>query len=670
MPARPLTDEQKRQIAASTFMLTNPTVAASYKADPRVQLANALMTQGGNTDPVASGGWGIAEGLSRIGSGVAGGLFAKKERERYSAQNERLAGAEQAAMAAQLANAAEEQAAAVPQPTNPLASVAEALSGLPGGQPTPGNVSPSGGAPSPGAAPQMAPQASQMAPARVQQAAPPPNPTQAPAFGGRGAQSASFDPATLYRQAIVPIEGGTDANGRFLTSPKGAVGPGQVMPATAPEAAKLAGVPFNDFLYRNNAEYNNALGEAYFTAKLDEFNGDPIKAAAAYNAGAGRVRRAVRASQRSGQDWTTHLPAETQKYVENFSMRLNVPMDSGLPVDIEGFKETVPALPENETLPEAPAFGDRVRSRRLQIANAILGADNDLTATERATILAPYTTPEAFDEDTRAQMQRDENISQRDNIGYQQNLAASQARNTNVQEARIKASQDAAAYNRNLVLEQIRSQGRLGLEAVKGQSRVDAAAAKPQPDYWRKFYASAGGQSLRTDFQKGVDTARSQTTAARRARVLADRMNTGGLSYAGLAADARAKYDADVAELRSIANKITLDIMGGKLGAAISDADRNFVASTVELKPGTPPSLLRREALKYQALGARSQQYNEEMLSAFDSGDEQRFRNFSDLWSQYSQRVPVFDENGNVSPKSAITFRQWLEARERARTAQ
>ena len=103
-----------------------------------------------------------------------------------------------------------------------------------------------------------------------------------------------------------------DRNGRPLTSPKGAIGIAQIMPGTAPEAAKLAGLPYDKTRLRTDKAYNLALGEAYFTKQLQDF-GDPRLAAAAYNAGPGAVRRAL---AKGGPDgWINHVPRETQNYV-------------------------------------------------------------------------------------------------------------------------------------------------------------------------------------------------------------------------------------------------------------------------------------------------------------------------------------------------------------------
>lgn len=98
-----------------------------------------------------------------------------------------------------------------------------------------------------------------------------------------------------------------------IVSPKGAVGIAQVMPATAPEAAKLAGLEWNEERFRKDPEYNKALGAAYLNKQLDTFGGDFEKAWAAYNAGAGAVQKAIKES--NGCHWLSALPEETQAYV-------------------------------------------------------------------------------------------------------------------------------------------------------------------------------------------------------------------------------------------------------------------------------------------------------------------------------------------------------------------
>lgn len=105
-----------------------------------------------------------------------------------------------------------------------------------------------------------------------------------------------------------------DRNGRTITSPAGALGISQVMPSTGPEAARLAGLPWDLNRLRTDPEYNHALGRAYYDAQLARF-GDSILAAAAYNGGPGRVASALRQAQATGRPWTNFLKPETQNYV-------------------------------------------------------------------------------------------------------------------------------------------------------------------------------------------------------------------------------------------------------------------------------------------------------------------------------------------------------------------
>ncbi len=106
-----------------------------------------------------------------------------------------------------------------------------------------------------------------------------------------------------------------DENGNPLTSPKGAIGIAQIMPTTGPEAAKLAGLPWDEQKFKYDANYNAALGKAYFDHQTNVFGGDPEKGAAAYNAGPGRLREAMAMAAAHGGSYKDYLPAETQRYL-------------------------------------------------------------------------------------------------------------------------------------------------------------------------------------------------------------------------------------------------------------------------------------------------------------------------------------------------------------------
>jgi hypothetical protein len=100
-------------------------------------------------------------------------------------------------------------------------------------------------------------------------------------------------------------------DGQPLASSAGAIGVAQVMPGTAPIAAEMAGLPYDEQAYRTDPVYNKMLGMAYMSNMLQRYDGNVALALAAYNAGPGRVDEALS----RGDNWFAHLPAETRNYV-------------------------------------------------------------------------------------------------------------------------------------------------------------------------------------------------------------------------------------------------------------------------------------------------------------------------------------------------------------------
>lgn len=136
---------------------------------------------------------------------------------------------------------------------------------------------------------------------------------------------ALFD-RNIFGKQLVQESGKRQFNrdGSVVRSPKGALGIAQVMPTTGPEAARLAGLPWDANKLASDPDYNLKLGEAYKTEMLRIFGGDERKATAAYNAGPGDpnkggrgVRGAIRRATAAGRpnDWEAFLPRETQDYV-------------------------------------------------------------------------------------------------------------------------------------------------------------------------------------------------------------------------------------------------------------------------------------------------------------------------------------------------------------------
>ncbi|WP_316678004.1 transglycosylase SLT domain-containing protein [uncultured Tolumonas sp.] len=116
----------------------------------------------------------------------------------------------------------------------------------------------------------------------------------------------------------------------------GASGLMQLMPATAALTAKKLGETPPSPSSLTNADTNIRLGSAYIKGLLDQYDGNRVLAAAAYNAGPGRVRKWRNQSNGQPVDlWVENIPyKETRNYVQNvmvfnaiYQERLNQPVD-------------------------------------------------------------------------------------------------------------------------------------------------------------------------------------------------------------------------------------------------------------------------------------------------------------------------------------------------------
>lgn len=111
-------------------------------------------------------------------------------------------------------------------------------------------------------------------------------------------QANNLPPGVLDR--IWDMESNRGANAGYSWA--GALGPFQFMSATA---QRYGITDRRDF-------YQEGRGAASYLSDLHDMFGDWREAVAAYNAGEGRVSEAVR---QYGNDWLSHLPRETQNYV-------------------------------------------------------------------------------------------------------------------------------------------------------------------------------------------------------------------------------------------------------------------------------------------------------------------------------------------------------------------
>lgn len=112
---------------------------------------------------------------------------------------------------------------------------------------------------------------------------------------------------------ILDLEGGGSlANPK--TSPKGAMGPQQVMP----ETARKPGFGIRPWDGKSQADLAR-VGREYSAALMDRYDGDVAKVLAAYNGGFGRVDAAVK---KAGGNWLSLMPKESRRYVANGMKKL------------------------------------------------------------------------------------------------------------------------------------------------------------------------------------------------------------------------------------------------------------------------------------------------------------------------------------------------------------
>lgn len=172
-----------------------------------------------------------------------------------------------------------------------------------------------------------------------------------PAAGGTNLTVDSVWPAQMNQESG---NRQTDKNGVPVTSPKGAIGVAQVMPATGPIAAQYAGLPWDPVKYKTDKAYNEAIGKAYMTAQVTAF-GSVQLGLAAYNAGPGAVQKWIarfgdpRKGEISIEQFVEKIPyGETKEYVERIMARSGAAAARQAPSG--GVPAAVAALPPNATL--------------------------------------------------------------------------------------------------------------------------------------------------------------------------------------------------------------------------------------------------------------------------------------------------------------------------------
>lgn len=155
-------------------------------------------------------------------------------------------------------------------------------------------------------------------------------------------------------------------DGRPLTSSAGAVGISQMLPSTGPDAAKMAGLPWDANKFNNDAQYNSTLGHAYLDHLKRLYNGDMTKALTAYHSGEGTVNAAIAQANQAGNpdSWLSLLGPAGQAYAKTVAAheKANVPRGSA-PDDREALAHAQIDMLVNPIYANGSSAGQPVRTR-------------------------------------------------------------------------------------------------------------------------------------------------------------------------------------------------------------------------------------------------------------------------------------------------------------------
>jgi len=620
-----------------------PGVREAYKADPRTGLAADMLARGSSGAPVAEGGWAWAEGLSRLGNAIAGGITTRQQKKKYEALSKQGSDTFETAYAKMMAaqqppNAAGTVAAQGVQPNvapastldDPNLTTARALSMQnPPGQVGATNVNPTQPpvvnrgqlVPSPRQSSSVptATGSSVKAPRVLQPGQSARAENIAVEDGGTQVAAApAADLASVYRTGILGAgENSPSRNGRFQVSPKGAFGPAQLMPGTDRAMAAKVGPQRAG---ESADDYNIRKGQQYYNDMVARYNGDTVKAAAAYNARPGRVDRWQRLAAANGGDWKDYIHIkETKDYVNRFT---NATGGGNVAAGGAGGEQQDWAVPEMAAEPEAPTrpeIPQSAPSKRRLLAEALMGSGN-------ADLMFPLMQDylgKGMEEEADLNKQREENVAQMLTTEYQTDRQTFNQMRANLQRAGLDERQAYIAANIALRQQREENVGKLDEQRLKNEAaaaKAQATGGKPLP---KSLYDTLENTTSTLNTMLNLTGTYRDDFFGKGTGWLGDMQNwikerTGDPQYADQVSWWK-QYNSMVGIVR---NKL--------YGSALTETEKQLWDKT-DINPGTNPAqaranLERRLQIFQNALarhsGAASSVYNKDEIDALTGGPD------------------------------------------------
>ena len=179
--------------------------------------------------------------------------------------------------------------------------------------------------------------------------------------------------ARVHRAIVGQESGGqqVDASGKILTSPKGALGAGQITPGTFAQFAK----PGERI---DNAEDNLRVSKRITDHYMEKYGGDWQRAAVAYFSGEGNVAPAG-----SPTPWKTDSSdgrVKTSEYVKQVGDRLG---GTAAPGGDQYAQTRVAQARYIQSIATDPNLDPEVKQRRIAVANQRMGIENTIVMEQR-----------------------------------------------------------------------------------------------------------------------------------------------------------------------------------------------------------------------------------------------------------------------------------------------
>jgi len=664
-------DQQKKKPRA--MMPAIPEIAKAYQNDPGTQLAMQAMQTGSSTAPV-SGEHAWVEGIARALQGVAGGYMAKKQMQKYGADEADLVALRKARGQDMLGqgqqvpgdisvNPAATGNAPVPAASN-IASLFQGSQGAPaaGQMPPPGQTPPIAPAP-----PGMPAEAAPMGAGGLARRLPP--------FSLGGGNSAPSAPAAAPLTFVDPLAGKgipKDGYGPRKAPIKGAstnhTGQDYAAPGGTPVAASADGVvirAWNDPKGGNSVLVRHPDGSTTGYAHLNGYTvkrGDQVKAG-----------QPIGAVGDTGTSTGNHLhftyrDAQGRKLDPTKVLRfgqVNSPaMDgTGAPVaNRTGAPDTI-GLPDPVARPEAPEAEAATQSRLLKAAARMMADGNRYESAGAQEMYGKGLEEQSsMDESAAARRERLKDAGYQADLGQwgdSQNAARGNAYQTvqgrinNAYATALQNDSQAAtagenAKNRAFEAEQnkLNRQAQERLVAAQIAGKKDTAAEKEAAKSQR-FMQTPTGWKAQSEYAAAAKVSDTMTGLLDRFQELNATQSTGGV-WKNYAPEALATLRNEaLQEMNSISSQLAL-LAGSDMKGSFSDGDIKFLQKQVpgytRLKGANDAvvSTFRNASRRHEDFARWQYQYMQDAKP-----------NFQQDWSNYKRAV-------SIQSKDYVTFEEYM----------